>query len=491
MTVRLNRNTIADLPGDVSVPRYDPTALSPGIVHIGVGNFHRAHQAFYLHQLFNQGCDHDWAIVGAGVKSYDSAMRDKLQPQDWLTTVVELASDGFSATVTGAMIDFARVDPTELGELLVQPAIRVVSLTITEGGYFIDAQTGAFDRTGAEILRDISNPGDMQSVFGILVAALARRRDTGVAPFTIMSCDNIPENGRIARQAVLGLAEALQGDIAGWIATEVAFPNSMVDCITPATGDREIALVRREFGLEDAAPVVCEPFRQWVLEDTFPAGRPELERVGVEFVSDVTPYETMKLRMLNGGHAAIAYPAALLGIEFVHEAVTDPLISRFLHKLERTEIVPTLRKIPGVDFEAYLKKTVERFSNAASSDTIARLCLDGSNRQPKFVLPTIRDRVEAKLPVGGLALEVALWCRYCAGRDENGARIEVVDERAVQLRGYALQTRSDPAAFLRQRDIFGPLADSSAFVEAFSTSMTRLWQNGTASALQEYVAADG
>lgn len=489
MIFKLNRKTLADLPDDVSVPSYDQAGLSPGIVHIGVGNFHRAHQAFYLNKLFNEGRDHDWAIVGAGVKSFDTAMRDKLEAQDWLTTVVELGADGFTATVTGAMIDFAQVDPAALIDMLAQPAIRIVSLTITEGGYFVDGQTGGFDRTNAEILRDISSPQDMRTVFGILIAALDRRRAAGVAPFTIMSCDNLPENGRIARQAVLGLADAIPGDIGAWISANVAFPNSMVDCITPATGDRERALVRDTFAIDDSAPVVCEPFRQWVLEDTFTAGRPTLESVGVEFVSDVAPYEIMKLRILNGGHAAIAYPAALLGIDMAHDAVTHPLVSGFLHKVEHDEIIPTVPAIPGVDFEQYYQETFRRFSNAAIGDTVARLCLDGSNRQPKFILPTIQDRIEAGMPVDGLALEVALWCRYCAGRDEAGAKIDVVDERAVQLRGHALQSRTEPAAFLRQREIFGSLTECDVFVRAFSTAVKRLWEVGTARVLEDYLSS--
>ncbi len=489
MSTRPSLKALPDLSRSARVPAYRRDDLSAGIVHIGVGNFHRAHQAFYLHELFDAGTDHDWAIIGAGIKSYDAAMRDRLEPQDWLTTVVELDPNGYKATVTGAMIDFAPVDSGSLIELLARPEIRIVSLTVTEGGYFVDARSGGFDRQNADIRRDIENPDDPQTVFGIIIAALARRRTAGTAPFTVMSCDNLPENGHVTRRTVLGLASEMAGDIAGWIEGNVSFPNSMVDCITPATGERERALVQEKFDIEDAAPVVCEPFRQWVMEDDFPNGRPALEKVGVEFVSDVAPYELMKLRILNGGHATIAYPAALLGIHFVHDAMANPLVTGFLDALEHREIMPTVPAIQGVDFEAYYRKVVERFSNQAVGDTIPRLCLDGSNRQPKFILPAIRDRLEAGLPVDGLALEVALWCRFCVGTDANGAPLEIPDEKADQLNDHALRARDDPPVFLGQSEIFGDLADNDTFVHAFSANLERLWQDGVAACLEAYCAA--
>jgi mannitol 2-dehydrogenase len=489
MSLKPSLSALSRLAGEVEVPHYARDALTPGIVHIGVGNFHRAHQAYYLHRLFNANTDLDWAIIGAGVKPYDAAMREKLKAQDWLTTIVELDPDGYRAMVTGAMIDFAPVDHASLIETLCRPEIRIVSLTVTEGGYYVDARTGGFDGGNEDIRRDIADPDNPQTVFGIIIAALERRRADGVTPFAVMSCDNLPENGHVTRQAILGLARELPGDIGDWISANVVFPNSMVDCITPATGDRERALVREKFGIDDAAPVVCEPFRQWVMEDNFPAGRPALERVGVEFVKDVAPYELMKLRILNGGHAAIAYPSALLGIHFVHDAMANPLVSSFLDCLEHAEIMPTVPAIPGVDFEDYFRKVAERFSNEAVGDTIPRLCLDGSNRQPKFILPTIRDRLAAGLPIDGLALEVALWCRFCAGTDDAGEAIEIPDEKAAQLNEHALQARGEPAAFLRQSEIFGDLAENETFVRAFASALDRLWQDGVAACLEAYCAS--
>jgi len=487
MATKLSLSTLSDLPANVARPGYARADLSPGIVHLGVGNFHRAHQAIYLHRLFDSGRDLDWAIIGAGVKPYDAAMRAKLESQDWLTTVVELDPKGFSATISGAMIGFAAVDPAALIETMAAPEIRIVSLTVTEGGYYVNAKTGGFDDAHPEIVADRENPDDPKTVFGILIGALMKRRAAGLPPFTVMSCDNLPENGHVARNAVLGLAKGRSDDAHDWIADNVAFPCGMVDCITPATGPREIGIVRDQFDIEDAAPVVCEPFRQWVLEDDFPQGRPALETVGVEFVEDVAPYELMKLRILNGGHATIAYPAGLLGIHFVHEAMQNPLVTGFLEKLEFTEIIPTVPEIPGVSLTGYYDKIVDRFSNSAVGDTIPRLCLDGSNRQPKFILPAISARLEAGQPVDGLALEVALWCRYCAGTDENGQPITIDDIAAERLIRQAIAARADPSAWLSMHDIFGDLGHNPVFSDAFAKALNALWRGGVAATLAGYL----
>ena len=487
MTQKLSETVLSSLPETVRAPAYRRADLSPGILHIGVGNFHRAHQAIYLNKLFERGEGRDWAIVGAGLKPYDKAMRDRLEAQDWLTTVVELDPNGLSAQVCGAMIDFVEVDPAALIERLTQPDIRIVSLTITEGGYFVDPNTGGFDAAHPEILADLHEPSAPRTVFGVLVAALLTRRDRGVPPFTVMSCDNLPENGHMAKQAVAGYARALSAEAGAWIEENVAFPNGMVDCITPATGERERNLVKDRFGIEDAAPVVCEPFRQWVLEDHFPAGRPPLEKVGVEFVKDVAPYELMKLRILNGGHAAIAYPGALLGHYFVHDAMADPLIRAFLRKLEEEEILPTVPEIPGVSFETYLATVMDRFSNPAVGDTIPRLCLDGSNRQPKFILPSILDRLEKGLSVGGLALETALWCRYCLGTNEAGEPHVIEDENADILKAWAGSVYAGEGGAIRMPDLFGGLASDDRFLDAFSYAASLIAENGVAATLTAYL----
>ncbi|MBY6046739.1 mannitol dehydrogenase family protein [Vannielia litorea] len=487
MATNLSNNTLNVLPEAVAVPEYDRGALTPGILHIGVGNFHRAHMAWYLDRLFAQGEGHDWAIVGAGIKSFDAAKREALKGQDWLTTVVELDPAALTARVTGAMVDFCEIDSAALTARLTDPAIRIVSLTVTEGGYFVDAETDGFDSAHHEIVDDAQTPDDPKTVFGLLVKGLKARRDAGLEPFTVMSCDNLPENGHVAKAAVVGMAELVDPELAEWIAANVAFPCGMVDCITPATGPREIALVKETFGVDDKAPVVCEPFRQWVLEDSFPQGRPALEKVGVEFVPDVAPYETMKLRILNAGHAAIAYPSALLGHHFVHEGMQDADVTAWLKALMRAEVIPVLPEISGVDFDAYLEKCAERFANPEVGDTIARLCLDGSNRQPKFVLPTVREALEAGSAIQGLALEVALWCRYCA--ETTKGEITLEDERAPALQAAALKAQTDPSAFLALTDIFGRLGEAPRFVEALAAALAELEQKGVRAVLREYVAA--
>ena len=486
--VPLSGATLGALPQAVDRPGYDRAGLSRGILHIGLGNFHRAHQAVYLDRLFATGQDHDWAIVGASLRDNDRTVRDDLKAQDWLTTVVELDPQGFSASVTGAMIDYAEIEPSAVIEAMIDPTIRIVSLTITEGGYYVDARTGGFDREHADIRHDAQSPDEPRTVFGCILAALRRRRGAGTAPFTVMSCDNLPENGHVARNAVVGLAREQDAVLAEWIERSVAFPNSMVDCITPATSQREIDMVAERFGISDRRPVACEPFRQWVMEDRFPAGRPALETVGVEFVDDVAPYELMKLRILNGGHATIAYPAGLLDIHFVHEAMEHPLVAGFLDRLERNEIIPTVPPIPGVSFEDYHAKVVERFSNPAIGDTVARLCFDGSNRQPKFILPTIEDRIRAGQGIAGLALESALWCRYCFGTTETGQAIAPNDPDWDRLNAHARRAKDDPDAWLEMRDIYGVLADEPRFREAFGDALRRVWNDGTEATLRAYVS---
>jgi len=477
------------LPSSVQRPSYARAALRPGILHIGVGNFHRAHQAVYLDDLFNAGRDLDWAILGAGVRAGDRAMRQALDAQDWLTTVVELEPGANRARVTGAMTGFVPIgdDASAIVDALDDPGLRIVALTITEGGYCIDPATGAFNPDHPDIRHDAQHLDRPRGVFGVLAAALRRRRERGIAPFTVMSCDNIPGNGHVAQDAVAGLAALVDPGLADFVRAEVAFPNSMVDRITPVTTDRERALLAERFGIQDNWPVFCEPFRQWVLEDHFPSGRPALEEVGVTFTPDVAAYELMKIRILNGGHAAIAYPARLLGIHFVHDAMRDPLIRGFLDRLETEEIIPCVPPVPGVDLRAYYDLIAHRFANPEIGDTIPRLAFDGSNRQPKFILPSTRDRLKAAAPVTGLALVSALWCRYCAGSDDAGAPLTVEDDNADRLVPAAQRAKDDPDAFLALRDIFGDLADAPPFRFAFATALRSLWRDGARATLQRYV----
>ena len=487
MTTRLSLATLGGI-STAGVPHYDRAALTPGLLHFGVGNFHRAHLAVYLDRLFNRGRDHDWAIVGAGVMPSDRLLRDALLGQDYLTTVVEQSAGQSSARITGAMTAYLPIgDTAAIIERLSDPVIRIISLTVTEGGYFIDPATARFDPDHPAIRADAAAPEAPRTVFGLIAAGLRRRRAAGTPAFTVMSCDNIPHNGDVAGSTVAGLARLSDPGFADWIEETVAFPNAMVDRITPATGDRERVSLAAEFGIEDAAPVFCEDFSQWVLEDSFPSGRPALETVGVQFVPDVTPYEHMKIRILNGGHAAIAYPAGLMGIHFVHEAMAHPLVRGFLRKLEAEEIIPVVPPVPDTNLENYFALIEARFANPKIGDTIARLCFDGSNRQPKFIIPSIIDRLSAGAAVTGLALESALWCRYCAGRTEQGGMIEPNDPSWDRLHAVAGTARDDPLAWLAMDDIYGDLGAAEPFRAAFAQALRTLWAEGTQETLSRYL----
>lgn len=489
---RLALSALPGLAANAAVPAYAPSGLSAGILHFGVGNFHRAHQAIYLDALFNRGTDHDWAVVGAGVRQADADMRRRLMAQDLLTTVLEQDAGAAHARVTGTLVDF--VDPGRPSEIinrLADPNIRIVSLTITEGGYFIDPATQHFDPHHPEIAWDAAHfAGGPRTVFGLILAGIKRRRDIGIPPFTVMSCDNIPGNGHVTRNAVTGLARLIYPELCAWVEANVAFPGSMVDRITPATGARERSLLAERFGIEDASPVFCEGFKQWVIEDTFPAGRPALETVGVQFVPDVEPFELMKIRILNGGHATIAYPAGLLDIGFVHDAMEHDLVRRFLRKVEHEEIIPHVPPVPGTDLYAYFEEVERRFANAALGDTTRRLCLDGSNRQPKFVLPAVADRLRAGAGVAGLALVSALWARYCYGQTESGTPIEPNDPNWDRLAAQARMARESPAAWLQMTDIFGDLATNPPYVDAFAKALSSLWARGTLATLELYLSND-
>lgn len=470
-----------------TMPAYDRSKLTPGIVHIGLGNFHRAHMAVYLDDLFAMGLCHDWAILGAGVREGDARMRDALKAQDCLSTVIELDPAGKSARRIGSMIDFLPVEPDNAALIvaMTRPEIRIVSLTVTEGGYFINAATGTFDPTHPEILADAPNPH--RTAFGAIIAALKARRAAGIAPFTVMSCDNLPGNGHVTQAAVVGLAAINDPDLAQWIAETVAFPNGMVDRITPATGPRERELAAG-FGLaDDPVPVTCEPFRQWVLEDHFPSGRPAFEKVGVTLSAHVHAFEMMKIRILNGGHATIAYPGGLLDVEFVHEAMAHPLILGLLNKVETEEIIPHIPPVPDTDLGAYYQLIVDRFSNPEVADTERRLCLDGFNRQPKFIVPSIRDALAAGGSVEGLALVSALWCRYCFGTTDSGTPIPPNDPNWDALTTLATTARQTPAAWLGMTAVYGDLGQNPMFAKAFIRHLTNLWSKGTKAVLTEYL----
>jgi len=481
--MKLLPGNLSQLGPMVSVPGYDRSELKPGILHIGVGNFHRAHQAVYAHDLLAQGGDPAWGICGAGVRPEDRAMRDKLKAQGWLSTVVETDGETLTAQITGAMMNFL---PVEAGHgpliaAIAAPETRIVSLTITEGGYFIDSG-GAFDADHPDIRFDVENPDHPVTVFGALLAGLEQRKAQS-APITVMSCDNLPGNGDLTRRIVLGCATIMRPGLRSWIEDNVSFPNSMVDRITPATSPREIETMRDTFGLDDAAPVFCEPFRQWVVEDDFRAGRPAWEQVGVTMTDQVHAYEAMKIRVLNGGHAVIAYAAGLLGIEFAHEAMRDTGVAGFLRRTEMSEILPHVDPVGPLTPQQYLDQTIHRFENPGVCDTVRRLCFDGSNRQPKFIVPSIADCLAAGQNPAGLAMVSAMWARYCLGKTDDGAVIADNDPAWALRNQAALMAQTDPGTWLDQRDVYGDLGQDPGLRAAFVAAYEQLRRNGTRAVL--------
>ncbi|MEW2918467.1 mannitol dehydrogenase family protein [Ruegeria sp. ANG10] len=472
----------------VERPRYDRAALKPGIVHIGVGNFHRAHQAWYLHRLMQQGKAMDWAIIGAGVRPYDAAMREKLLAQDCLTTLIELDPEKISAEVIGSMIDYLPIEEGNgaLIRTMSDPAIRIVSMTVTESGYYIDPVTKGFDTNHPEVQHDATNPLAPRTVFGAIVAALRLRRDAGHAPFTGLSCDNLQSNGDVLRQTVISMARMSDTELADWIDANATFPNSMVDCIAPSTGPSELALAV-DFGIDDAVVVTHEAYRQWVIEDKFFSRRPDWDEVGAIFTDDVHAFETVKIRILNAGHQVLANVGEILGLQTISECMRNPVISQFFGKVQRTEIAPTVSPVAGKSPEEYISLVESRFSNPRIVDTTRRVAFDGSARHTGFVLPILQDQLKAGRSITGLALVEALWARMCAGTREDGSVIEANDPIWDKLTEAALAAKSNPAAWLQQSWIYGDLKNSIQFSDAFCKWLEMVWQNGCEAALIAYV----
>ncbi len=486
--IRLSNETLDALPDSVKRPTYDRSALTPGIVHIGLGNFHRGHQAWYLHRLMQQGLAHDWAIIGAGVRAGDEAQRKRLAAQDYLNTLIELDPEGRSAEVVGSMIGFVPVEDGNgaLIEQMADPAIRIVALTVTEGGYFVDPVSKGFDAGHADIQHDAANPDTPRTAFGAMVAALRRRRDAGTGPFTGQSCDNLQGNGAILRQTVVSLARLTDPDLADWIDKTCTFPNAMVDCIVPATGPKELELVKT-FGIEDAAPVTHENYRQWVIEDRFCAGRPDWDKAGATFTDDVHSYESMKIRILNGGHQVISNPGEILGVEYISGCMAHPLIRPFFRKVAAEEISPNVDAVPGMTPQAYVDLIDRRFSNPEIVDTVRRVAFDGSSRHTGFILPVVRDALKAGGAIEGLALTEALWARMCEGTREDGSEIAPNDPIWDKLTAAAKAARQDPQAWLDQKDLYGELGEDRRFAEAFGRWLRMIWTEGTEAALAAYL----
>ena len=494
---QLNSATRAEIGKAVPVPAYDRSSVTTGIVHFGVGGFHRAHQAMYLDRLMNDGKALDWGICGVGVMSFDARMQQVMDAQDCLYTLVLKDPDGsWEPRVIGSIVEylFAPDDPEAVIEKMADPATRIVSMTVTEGGYNFHHVTGKFDETNPAVVADLVPGAVPGTTFGLITEALVRRRARGVVPFTIMSCDNIQGNGHVAREvftAFAQLRETSSGDkgLGGWVASEVCFPNSMVDRITPVTTDEDRAAISERFDIQDGWPVVCEPFTQWVLEDSFTLGRPPFEDVGVQVVADVEPYELMKLRLLNASHQALCYFGHLAGFRLVHEVAQDPLFARFLLAYMDTEATPTLEPVPGIDLDEYKHQLIARFSNAGVRDTVARLCAESSDRIPKWLLPVVRQQLATGGPIGLSAAVVASWARYAEGTDEDGEQITVVDRLADRLTASAVRQYDEPLAFISDREIFGDLVDEPVFVAAYTEALKSLQDVGARATLERLVSS--
>jgi mannitol 2-dehydrogenase len=486
----LSTKTLSSLPPDVPGPGYDRSSVRTGFVHFGVGGFHRAHQAMYLDRLMNDGKALDWGICGVGVMPGDRRMKDVMDAQDGLYTLVVKHPDGtLEPRVIGSVLEylFAPDDPEAVVERMADEQTRIVSLTVTEGGYNIHAVTGRFDEDNPDVRHDLQPGAVPRTTFGLVTEALVRRRDRGMQPFTVLSCDNIQGNGDVARRTFAAFATLRDPELGGWIEREVKFPNCMVDRITPVTTDDDRAELARRFGVEDQWPVVCEPFTQWVLEDHFDT-RPPLEDAGVQLVADVEPYELMKLRLLNASHQAMAYLGYLAGYRYAHEVCQDPAFVSFLLAYMDREATPTLAPVPGVDLHAYKRTLIERFANPEVRDTLARLCAESSDRIPKWLLPVVRHQLSTGGEMERSALVVAAWARYAEGVDEEGQSIQVVDRLRDRLMAAAQRQREDPLAFVSDRELFGDLVENERFVAAYRRMLDSLHAKGARRTLDDVLA---
>lgn len=489
--MRLSNASLDQLPGTVRRPAYDRGRVTPGIVHLGIGAFHRAHQAIAIDDLLATG-PRDWGIIGASLRSPDT--RDALLPQDCLYTVAVRSGAGAAHRVVGSIVEtmVAAENPAQLIARLFDPATRIVSLTITEKGYCHTPQTGELDEAHPDILHDLKNPEAPRSAAGFIVAALARRKAAGTAPFTVLSCDNLPANGTTTARILSRFAGLRSPELGRWVEGEVACPSTMVDRIVPATTDADRDAVSKALGVTDAWPVITEPFTQWVIEDNFPAGRPDFAAAGAQLVSDVAPFEHMKLRLLNASHSALAYLGYLAGFETIAAAMADIHLAAFAGQVME-DSTPTLAMPAGTDLAAYRKSLLERFSNPALHHRTWQIAMDGSQKLPQRLLGTMRDRLAQNLPIDTHALAVAGWMRYVTATDEHGHKIDVRDPIAAELTAIA-QTAGPVAdrlapALLDVGAVFGTLGADPRVRVAVTGALAKLYELGARRAVQASLRA--
>jgi len=481
--IRLSRGSLIQLPAEIGRPAFDPASVRPGIVHLGVGGFHRAHMARYTHDLMDRRPDClQWGIVGVGLMPADERMRESLAPQDALYTLVERQETDERVTVIGSLADivYAGQSTTDVLEAIDNPAIRIVSLTVTENGYCLNSATKQLDPAHPLVVQDLAHPERPRSAIGVIVEAYRRRMSGGLPAFTALTCDNIQHNGVVLRRAVLALAHLRDPYLADWIATNARFPNTMVDRITPVTTSDDVSYLAERFAMEDRWPVFSEVFRQWVIEDDFVSGRPAWEEVGAKFVPHVAPYEFMKLRLLNASHLAIAGLGRLAGYSYIDETLRDPALRAYMSVLMDRETGPTLLPVPGIDLSAYKSELLGRFSNSRIKDTVDRV----NNDAPiNLLIDPIRDRLSEAAPVELLALALAAWMRRVRGDDEYGQHILVVHPLAALLRSRAIEGGTDPRPLLSISSVFGELADNQSFVDTVQTWLTLIYNVGAKATL--------
>jgi fructuronate reductase len=484
---RLVRSALPALPAHLLSPQWREPRI--GIVHLGIGNFHRAHQALYTEEAM-LAAGGDWGICGVTLQG-DVGKRDALSAQQGVYSVVERGPRGADVTVVRALQEVLAMphDHLALFARLADPLVRIVSLTVTEKGYCRDPETGEVALDNPAVAHDLAHPLAPRSVPGILTAALRARRDAAHgAPFTVLSCDNLAHNGAALRQVVCSFARQADPELAAWIATRVAFPSTMVDRIVPASTDAERATVAGILGYEDAVPVPCEPFRQWVIEDRFPAGRPAWDAVGAQLVDDVTPFELAKLRMLNGTHSTLAYLSMLGGFATIDAAIAHPALHTLIHAMMTQEIAPTLSVPASFDLPAYRDALLERYANPALKHRCAQIAMDGSQKIPPRLLATISARLAARRPFPRLALAVAAWMMFLRGHADNGARYAISDPLADRLSALAASARGEPRALmdalLSVREVFpADLAAQPAFRDALYRALRLLHDKGARDAI--------
>ena len=490
--MQLNQKNITSIAARLNCPTYERNTVKAGIIHIGVGGFHRSHQAYYMHRLLEKHSD--WAICGVGLREADRKMANILKKQDCLYTLVTQHPDGkIESEVVGSMTEYLlAVDTPQLViDKMAHPDTKIVSLTITEGGYNFNPITGDFNFENPDIQHELARPNEPKTVYGYLTAALRKRRNQELPPFTILSCDNIQHNGDMTRKMVLAFAKKQDAGFAGWIEKEVSFPNSMVDRITPVTTPKIIDMVNNEYNYIDEWPVVCEPYIQWVIEDNFVNGRPPLEEVGVQFVPDVTPYEKMKIRLLNAGHSVLGIPGALHGHQTINACMEDPVFASFMRQFMDKEATPILGKIEGIDFGVYKDSLEERFSNPNIKDGINRICSESSAKLPKFLIPTIKENLAIGGSVKyGIFILVA-WCYYSdKGIDVHNSQIDIIDERKEELHQSAKQYEQDQISFLRIPDIFGNLLENEKFINHYSKMIGAIYKEPNIHKLMALISQD-